>query len=76
MRLIRSNREVLLHAVNDGINSFVRDVLIARGFLTEDLYEQIAGELIDERNAIAARVADHWSECHLEAEDEASNGAD
>ena len=66
-RTIQSNPEVLEHAVIDGINIFVRDVLIPRGLVDANRYHGDE-ELLRLKYAIAKKVAQSWETCHLNEE--------
>ena len=59
--------EVLEHAISDGINVFVRDVLIRRGLIDEDRYESETAELLKFKYAVAEKVAALWLNALREA---------
>jgi hypothetical protein len=63
-RTIDSNPEVMEHAVSDGINIFVREVLIPRGLVDANGYEA-DDEVLRLKYAIAKNVAQSWQTCQL-----------
>lgn len=60
LREERMNPEALSAAINDGINRYVRDVLIPKGLIDLDRYDSLGRELDDMRQAVCAAVADKW----------------
>jgi hypothetical protein len=66
-RIIHSNPEILEHAVSDGINIFVRDVLVPRGFVDPTTYDADQ-EILLLRDEIARNVAQSWRTCRLNEE--------
>jgi type IV secretory pathway TrbF-like protein len=59
-REIRCDREVLSHAIQDGLNRFVRDVLRPRGLLDEKEFDKLQTQIYQEANSIIQAVADSW----------------
>jgi len=58
-RRIVTNREILTFAINDGINRFVREGLIASGLVDTDAYD--ANRELDElRRRVTHEVAEKW----------------
>jgi hypothetical protein len=68
-RLIHSDPEVLQHAIHDGINMFIRDVLIPEGFIKADRINDIHSQPRARRQAeIAKAVAERWVKCQIDEE--------
>lgn len=67
LRRVESHPEVLQHAIHDGINVFIRDVLIPQGFIKADRQDEINGlalsKVIDQ---IAKEVAGLWVQCEID----------
>ncbi|QDU23267.1 hypothetical protein ETAA1_52610 [Urbifossiella limnaea] len=64
MREIRTDVEVLVHAISDGINSNIRDVLIPRGLVDPVVYDAgcgAEGDLTRLQYEVAAAVAESWA---------------
>ena len=63
MREIRSDVEVLVHAISDGINAYVRDVLIPRGVADKAAWDAAGadGDLTRLKYEVAAAVAAQWA---------------
>jgi len=64
---IRNNVEVLHDAIVDGINRFLREVLIERGLLDGSKLEGSTADDLDElKHAVASRVAASWETCDID----------
>ena len=64
MREIRTDTEVLIHVISDGINVYIRDVLIPRGVVDEEAYHAGGGaddDLVRLKYEVAAAVAARWA---------------
>jgi hypothetical protein len=63
MREIRTDVEVLIHAISDGINVYIRDVLIPRGVVDKDTWNKAddTEDLIRLKYEVAAAVAAGWA---------------
>jgi len=68
LREIRTDPEILQHAISDGINRYVRDVLIPEGIVDERRYEQLSRELIPRKHAICTAVAASWEVSQIDDE--------
>ena len=60
MREIRTDVEVLAHAIADGINVYIRDVLIPRGAVSKDAWTA-DDDLTRLKYEVAAAVAENWA---------------
>jgi hypothetical protein len=61
--------ELLQAAIVDGINSYLREVLLAQGLLDERRLDEWTGPDLDERkHAIAKRIAASWQTAALDEE--------
>lgn len=65
-RVIETDPEVLEHAVNDGINIFIRDVLGPKGLLKQPEYENVDRELMALQCSVAKKVAENWRHCTID----------
>jgi hypothetical protein len=64
---VRNNTEVLHHAIVDGINRYVREVLVARSILDErKLGGWTDGDLDELKHKDASCVAAAWETCEIE----------
>jgi hypothetical protein len=63
MREIRTDVEVLVHAISDGINAYVRDVLIPRGVVDKSVWASAStnSDLIRLKYEVASAVAGQWA---------------
>ena len=62
MREIRTDQEVLVNAISDGINIYVRDVLIPRGVADKEAWNGAGiGDLTRLKYEVAATVAQMWA---------------
>jgi hypothetical protein len=63
MREIPTDVEVLIHAISDGINVYVRDVLIPRGVMDKDTWDSSGpnDDLIRLKYEVAKAVANRWA---------------
>jgi len=63
MREIRTDVEVLIHAISDGINIYIRDVLVPRGVANEAAWDtaDADGDLTRLKYEVAAAVAKRWA---------------
>jgi hypothetical protein len=62
MREIRTDVEILVHAISDGINTYMQDVLIPRGVADKDAWDAAGADsdLIRLKYEVAAAVAARW----------------
>ncbi len=61
LQKVRTNSEILHHAIVDGINVYVREVLEAQGLLDQRRLDEWTGPgLEDRKHAIADKVAARW----------------
>ncbi len=62
MREIRTDGEVLIHAISDGINGYIAE-LIQRGIVDKDTWGAAGpnSDLIRLKYEVAARVAANWA---------------
>lgn len=62
MRELRTDVDVLVHAINDGINAYIRDVLIPRGLVDPAAWAAAGpdSDLLLSRYEVAAAVAKRW----------------
>jgi hypothetical protein len=65
LREVRTDPEILQHAVNDGINIFVREVLIPEGIVDQRRYDGLSDE---RKHAICRAVAASWKVCQIDDE--------
>lgn len=69
LQKVRPNTEILHAAVIDGINAYVRDVLLAHGLLERRRFEEWTGpDLDDLKHVIASRIAASWETCEIDEE--------
>ncbi len=69
MKEIYSDPEILYHAISDGINRFVRDVLLPNGLIDEASY--YADQTIDtQREIIVSETVKNWKRCEKADDDE------
>ncbi len=63
MREIRTDVEVLIHVISDGINGYIRDVLIPRGVVDKEVWGAASADsdLIRLKYEVAAAVAESWA---------------
>jgi hypothetical protein len=59
MRTVHSDPDILAHAIVDGINIYVRDVLIPRGLIDPERYFGDSS-LVQLEHRIAEQVAAAW----------------
>jgi len=64
----RIDPEVLQAAVNDGINRYVRDVLVLRSLVHQQEYDSHGRELDRQRWGICSAVAHQWSACRKDTD--------
>jgi hypothetical protein len=60
MRKIETDPEVLVHAISDAINVYMRDVLRPRGLIPSDIPIDVDDELLRLKYEIAQTVAESW----------------
>jgi hypothetical protein len=66
---VRPNAEILHAAIVDGINVYVREVLLAHRLLEQSRMDEWTGpDLDDLKHAIASRIAASWETCEVEEE--------
>jgi hypothetical protein len=69
LQKVRTNPEVLHAVIVDGINAYVRDVLVAQGLLDEGRLDQWTGPDLEEmKHAIATRIAASWEAFEVDEE--------
>jgi len=69
LRTVKTDPEILQSAVIDGINRFIRDVLIPLGVIDQSVLETERGAEFDQRKyAIARDVASLWIEVQIDTE--------
>lgn len=67
LRDVHSCRSVLENAIVDGINRYLRDVLIPLGVIDEnDLSDGAGSSLDDKKYRIAKEVASAWEHCQID----------
>jgi hypothetical protein len=67
LQKVRNNVEVLHNAIVDGINRYVRDVLIAKGLVDQSkLQRWTEGDLDELKHAVAGCVAAAWETCEID----------
>jgi hypothetical protein len=67
LRDVRTDREVLLHAINDAINIFVREVLLPEGIIDQQGFDRLDDDrLMAAKYAIADKVAAWWEHCQID----------
>jgi hypothetical protein len=59
MRRIEVDAEILFNAINDGINEYVKEVLVPRGLVNMEAYDNTS-DLVQSRHKIAKHFATHW----------------
>jgi hypothetical protein len=59
-RIAKTDPVIISSAVVDGINLFCREVLVARGHLAQEVWQD--DSLLKEKYRIAAGVAESWRE--------------
>jgi hypothetical protein len=59
MRKIETDPEVLVFAITDAINLYVREVLIPRGIVSKDAWDD--DELLRLKYEVADTVANNWA---------------
>lgn len=68
-RKVPINTELLQAAIVDGINSYLREVLLAQGLLDERRLDEWTGPDLDAmKHAIAKRIAASWQTAALDEE--------
>jgi hypothetical protein len=66
---VRPNTEILHAAIVDGINVYLREVLLAQGILDQRRLDEWTGlDLDDLKHSIASRVAASWETCEVSEE--------
>ena len=61
MREIQTDTQVLVNAISDAINVLMRDVLIPRGIVSQEVWHGEASmELMRLKDEIAKQVAERW----------------
>ncbi len=66
-RKIRTNPEILHDAIVDGINVYIREVLLGRGILDERRLEDWTGQELDDlKHEVATRIAGQWETCEVD----------
>lgn len=67
-REVHSCRIVLENAVIDGINIYIRDVLLPLGIIEENRLHDAGASLDEAKYRIAREVADSWEHCQIDDE--------
>ncbi len=62
-KVVESDREILFHAAIDAINVFCRDVLIPKGYLDSDDWDDCG--LLEKKYSVANRIAGQWKTCEI-----------
>ncbi len=69
LQKVRPNTEILHAAIIDGINAYVREVLLAQGILDQQRLDEWTGPALDDmKHSIARRVAATWETCEINEE--------
>jgi hypothetical protein len=63
MREIHTDVEVLINAISDAINVYIRDVLIPRGVMDKHAWDRVGpnDDLIRLKYEVATSVANRWA---------------
>ena len=60
LREVQTDPEVLFHAINDGINEFINEVLIPQGLIDEDAYAEVGRAFHEQKHQIVRLIVRKW----------------
>ena len=64
---VRPNTDILHAAIVDGINAYLREVLLPQGLIEQERLSEWTGPDLDcVKHAIASRIAASWETCEID----------